>query len=132
MRRFRFLPCALVAILAVAPVATAAPNAPIEHELIQPDPRDDLVLKVLLDGDLPAALDTRSGVLHAPDPRAPTQPSDQAFGAGQSPVQSDPDAKFTPDRDTRRPDISPSNDPFTPSIAPFERLAAYEIGRAHV
>ena len=119
---------ALVATDARPKIAHAAPNSPaVEHELIQPDPRDDLALKVLLDGDLPAALQTRSGILHAPDPRAPTQPNDQAFGgAGQSTVQSDPDAKFTPDRDTRRPDISPAVDPFTPSIAPFERLAAFD------
>jgi transglutaminase-like putative cysteine protease len=117
----------LLAMFFLASSASSAfANPPIEHELIQPDPRDDLALKVLLDGDLPAALETRSGVLHAPDPRAPTAPSDPAFGTGTGPVQSDPDAKFTPDRDTRRPDVSPSNDPFTPSIAPFERLAAYD------
>lgn len=116
----------LGAIFILSSASNAFANPPVEHELIQPDPRDDLALKVLLDGDLPAALDTRSGVLHAPDPRAPTAPNDPAFGTGQGPVQSDPDAKFTPDRDTRRPDVSPSDDPFTPSIAPFERLAAYD------
>jgi transglutaminase-like putative cysteine protease len=116
----------LAALFISSSATNAFANPPVEHELIQPDPRDDLALKVLLDGDLPAALETRSGVMHAPDPRAPTAPNDPAFGAGQGPVQSDPDAKFTPDRDTRRPDVSPSNDPFTPSIAPFERLAAYD------
>lgn len=116
----------LAALFISSSASNAFANPPIEHELIQPDPRDDLALKVLLDGDLPAALETRSGILHAPDPRAPTAPNDPAFGTGQGPVQSDPDAKFTPDRDTRRPDVQPSDDPFTPSIAPFERLAAYD------
>ncbi|MEO8877350.1 MAG: transglutaminase-like domain-containing protein [Polyangiaceae bacterium] len=127
--RNRLVPWALAALSTLAsPVAVAAPGAvPVEHELIQPDPRDDLALQVLLDGDLPAALKTRSGILHAPDPRAPTAPTDAAFGAaGSSLVQSDPDAKFTPDRDTRRPDVSPAVDPFTPSVAPFERLAAFD------
>ncbi|MEO7114030.1 MAG: transglutaminase-like domain-containing protein, partial [Polyangiaceae bacterium] len=122
----RSLTVLLAALFVSSSATNAFANPPVEHELIQPDPRDDLALKVLLDGDLPAALETRSGVLHAPDPRAPTAPNDPAFGAGTGPVQSDPDAKFTPDRDTRRPDVSPSNDPFTPSIAPFERLAAYD------
>ncbi|HEX7667926.1 MAG TPA: transglutaminase domain-containing protein, partial [Polyangiaceae bacterium] len=121
---------ALLALVVGARPASAGTPGAVEHELIAPDPRDDLQLKVVLDGDLPAAIETRSGVLKAPDPRAPTAPEDPAFGTSTSAVQSDPDAKFTPDRDTRRPDIKPEADPFSPSIAPFERLAAYDTVHA--
>ena len=120
--------CVLACLIALAltkPALADQPNA-TEHELISPDPRDDLAMHVVLDGDLPAAIETRSGVLKAPDPRAPTSPNDPAFGSSLSSVQSDPGAKFTPDRDTRRPDVTPTADPFTPSIAPFERLAAFD------
>ncbi|MEO8800644.1 MAG: transglutaminase-like domain-containing protein [Polyangiaceae bacterium] len=129
--RFRAaLALAVLALVVVARPALATTPGAVEHELIAPDARDDLQLKVVLDGDLPAAIETRSGILKAPDPRAPTTPGDPAFGSSKSAVQSDPDAKFTPDRDTRRPNINPEVDPFTPSIAPFERLAAYDAVHA--
>ncbi|MGH7283962.1 MAG: transglutaminase-like domain-containing protein, partial [Polyangiaceae bacterium] len=122
----RYLICALISTLAITKPALADQPSALEHELITPDARDDLAMHVVLDGDLPAAIETRSGVLRAPDPRAPTSPSDPAFGSSVSSVQSDPGAKFTPDRDTRRPDVTPTADPFTPSIAPFERLGAFD------
>lgn len=121
---------ALVCLVTIAPAASAESPGAVEHEQIPPDARDDLAMHVVLDGDLPAALETRSGVVKAPDPRAPTQASDPAFGSNLSSVQSDPDAKFTPDRDTQRPDITPTPDPFNPSIAPFERLAAFDAVHA--
>ena len=121
----RYLMTCVIALAIARPALADQPNA-TEHELISPDPRDDLAMHVVLDGDLPAAIETRSGVLKAPDPRAPTSPNDPAFGSSVSSVQSDPGARFTPDRDTRRPDVTPTADPFTPSIAPFERLAAFD------
>ena len=35
-------------------------------------------------------------------------------------------ARFTPDTDTRRPDMLPYSDPFVPSTAPWKRLAAFD------
>jgi transglutaminase-like putative cysteine protease len=37
-----------------------------------------------------------------------------------------PDTTFRADRDTRRPDVLPYDDPFVPSTAPFKRLIAYD------
>ena len=109
--------------LAVAPPAAAGLGGPVLHEPIPPDPREDLAMHVALDGDLPAAIQTRSGVVSSPDPRAPTSPSDSAYG------ESAP-ATFQPDRDTKRPEVSAYDEPFTPSTAPFKRLEAFDAVRA--
>jgi hypothetical protein len=108
--------------LAVAGPAAAGTGGPVLHEPIPPDPREDLAMHVALDGDLPAALQTRSGIVSAPDPRAPTSPSDSAYGA------TDP-ATFQPDRDTKRPEVAAYDEPFTPSTAPFKRLEAFDAVR---
>jgi transglutaminase-like putative cysteine protease len=102
--------------------AAAGSGGPVLHEPIPPDAREDLEMHVSLDGDLPAALQTPSGVVSAPDPRAPTSPSDSAYGA------SDP-ATFQPDRDTKRPEVSAYDEPFTPSTAPFKRLESFDAIR---
>src|SRR5262249_51893958 len=41
-------------------------------------------------------------------------------------AEAPPNATFRPDRDTRRPDVLPYEDPFTPSTAPFKRLVAFD------
>ena len=94
------------------------------HEPIPPDPREDVALSVSLDGDLRPAIPTPHGLVAAPDPARP-------FGTGQvryspTPPADSPGEKFRPDRDTRRPDVLPYDDPFTPSTAPFKRLSAYD------
>jgi hypothetical protein len=102
-------------------VADAASTGAVLHEQIPPDPREDVALSVSLDGDLPAALSTPSGIVTAPDPRQPIPPSARpGDGAPES-------ATFRPDRDTRRPDMLPYDDPFRPSTAPFKRLTAFDI-----
>lgn len=117
-------------LLLVAGTPARAGIGPILHEQIPPDPHEDLALQVSLDGDIPAALDTKSGVVAAPDPRRPVGQNDPAYGntAGQpgGPRDRGTDATFTPDRDTRRPDIQGYDEPFTPSTAPFKRLQAFD------
>ncbi len=113
----------LVALLCAGASAHAA--GPVLHERIPPDPREDVALAVSLDGELPAAIKTRSGLVSAPDPVAPDDtkrpPYAPSRGAGGA-----PDATFTADRDTRKPDTLPYDEPFRPSTAPFKRLAAYD------
>jgi hypothetical protein len=114
----------LLAVLVVAPPADAQRRGPTLHEPIPPDPREDVALGVVLDGDLAAAINTQRGLVSAPDPARP-------FGSGEAPYSpvpraDGPQSKFRPDRDTRRPDALPYDDPFSPSTAPFKRLMAYD------
>jgi hypothetical protein len=111
-----------LALVCVAPAS--ADDGPILHEQIPADPHEDLALRVALDGDLPVAIDTKSGVVSAPDPRRPISPSDPQYappGPGDR-----ADASFTPDRNTKRPDVDGYDEPFTPSTAPFKRLEAFD------
>jgi transglutaminase-like putative cysteine protease len=108
-----------VALALVAPAAARSP-APILHEPIPPDPREDLAMHVALEGDLPAALQTPSGIVGAPDPRELPRPSEPSYGPG---AEHD---SFAPDRETRRPDVGGYDDPFTPSTAPFKRREAFD------
>src|SRR5580704_17709859 len=108
------------ALVAGWPDGAAASNEVVLHEPIPPDPAEDLALRVALSGDLPAAIKTPGGVVGAPDPLRPPTPWDATYGmAGTH------DA-FAPDTDTRRPDVSDYDDPFTPSTAPFKRLDAFD------
>ena len=102
-----------------------AGGAPVEHEEVPPDPQEDVTLATAVEGDLPAALDTPSGLVSAPDPRAPPQPNENTYAPG-SELDTAPDSTFRPDRDTRRPETLSYDDPFTPSTAPFKRLVAYD------
>lgn len=115
------LAAAIAALSAAAPASagTPGPAAPL-HELIPPDPAEDLSMQVMLDGDLPAALQTPSGLLSAPDPRAVPSATDPSYGARADA------GVFRPDRATQRPQIGAYDDPFTPSTAPFKRLEAYD------
>jgi hypothetical protein len=113
-----------LAVLVFAGPADAERRGPTLHEPIPVDPREDVALGLVLDGDLPAAINTPRGLVAAPDPARP-------FGSGQAPYSpvprlDGPQSKFRPDRDTRRPDALPYDDPFSPSTAPFKRLMAYD------
>ncbi len=111
---------AIVALLATGLSGSAAADGVVLHERISADPAEDLKLRVALPGDLPAAIKTPGGVVGAPDPLRPPTPSDASYGpAGTN------DA-FAPDTDTKRPDVSDYDDPFTPSTAPFKRLDAFD------
>ena len=112
-------------VVALAPPAVAQRRgaAPVLHEPIPADAREDVALAISLDGDLPAAINTPRGLVQAPDPARPV-------GSGESPYNHPPgdarDTSFHPDRDTRRPDVLPYDDPFSPSTAPFKRLTAFD------
>ncbi len=123
MRRWLLtLPLVLV-LLAPPAVAQRRGAAPVLHEPIPADAREDVALAVSLDGDIPAAINTPRGLVPAPDPAKPV-------GTAESPYNHPPgdarDTSFHPDRDTRRPDVLPYDDPFSPSTAPFKRLSAFD------
>ncbi len=104
---------------------TAMADSPILHEPVASDPHEDLAFEATVDGDIPAALRTSSGIVSAPDPRREVNATDPRYGtdaARDIPTS----AEFSPDRDTRRPDVMPYDEPFSPSIAPFKRLVAYD------
>jgi hypothetical protein len=116
----------LVALVAfgLAPFASASPGTTL-HEPIPVDARDDIAMGVVLEGDIPAAIQTKSGVFSAPDPnRVPTPSEIQAAKNAEHDAQVGD--TFKPDRDTRRPDVLRYVDPFTPSTAPFKRLVAFD------
>ena len=114
----------IVAAISIASVAQGQTTTTL-HEQISIDPHDDIVMGVVLEGDIPAAIETRSGVFSAPDPhRTPT--SAELAAAQRAQQESSASSKFTPDRDTRRPDVLRYVDPFTPSTAPFKRLVAFD------
>jgi hypothetical protein len=123
VRRFRGILATLLASVAVAVPASA--YEPVLHEFIPPDDGEDLAMSVTTaEGDLPAAIDTPSGVVRAPDTqRAPVR-GENAYREGLSP--SVPPV-FRPDRDTRRPNMVRYDDPFSPSVAPYKRLRAFDM-----
>lgn len=114
---------ALFALLAVS-LRADAQSASILHEFVAPDPREDVSFAATtLEGDLPAAIQTPSGVATAPDPQRPPD-ADHVYSG--STTDDSPDATFEPDRDTRRPNVESYDDPFSPATAPFKRLRAYD------
>jgi hypothetical protein len=122
LRRLSLLPLLGVLVAGEAP-ARARPGY-VLHERVPSDPREDVALGVALDGDLPAAIETKAGLVPAPDPRRPPGKDDAPYAPGRN--DASPDSTFHPDRDTRRPDVLPYDEPFTPSTAPFKRLNAYD------
>ncbi|MFO0678980.1 MAG: transglutaminase domain-containing protein [Polyangiaceae bacterium] len=106
--------------------STAFADSPVLHEPIGADPHEDLALEATVDGDIPAAIRTPSGLVPAPNPRRDVDPADPRYGASDTGRDLPPSPEFVPDRDTRRPDVMPYDEPFSPSIAPFKRLVAYD------
>ena len=104
--------------------AHADPRGSILHEFIPPDPGEDVSFAATtLEGDLPAAIQTPSGLATAPDPRR-SPSADHVYGGGTT--DDGPDSTYEPDRDTRRPNVENYDDPFSPATAPFKRLRAYD------
>jgi transglutaminase-like putative cysteine protease len=118
-----------VAVPAIAPqsladASGAAGGAPILHEYVPYDPTTDGDLgAVTIEGGFAAELQTRSGKITAPDVGAPIVPGKTPIYGTKSAV---PDSSFIADRDTKRIDSLPYDDPFRPSLAPFKRLAAFD------
>jgi transglutaminase-like putative cysteine protease len=102
-------------------------DPPVLHEPIAPNAAEDLALRVSLEGDLPAAIETphaRTGAVSAPDPLRPPAPSEAGYGVAAT------HDEFAPDTDTRLPVVADYDDPFTPSTAPFKRLEAFDEVRS--
>ena len=104
-------------------LADFAHDPPVLHEPIAPDPREDLAMRVSVAGGLPAAIQTPSGIVGAPDPGSVPAATDSSYRGG---TEKD---VFVPDRDTRRPSVLAYDDPFTPSTAPFKRLETFDAVR---
>lgn len=111
-------------LLAATPPAEAQLRGAVLHEPIAFDPREDVALSVALDGDLRPAIPTPRGLVPAPDPARPVGSGDAPYSP--APRADAPGSTFRPDRDTRRPDVLPYDDPFSPSTAPFKRLSAFD------
>jgi hypothetical protein len=95
------------------------------HEYIAPNPSEDLELEATaFRGSMPAALDTPSGVVSAPDPNRRPVESETAYGGASTPNSTD--ATYRIDRDTSRPELVSYDDPFVPAITPFKRLYAFD------
>ncbi len=123
--RLGLLVAIAVSAALIAPASAEPPrNGPVLHEQLEPDPGEDVTFSTTtLEGDLPAAIQTPSGLATAPDPRrAPT--GDHVYGSGTT--DDSPDSTYEPDRDTRRPHVESYDDPFSPATAPFKRLRAYD------
>lgn len=112
----------LAALACVTGVAAAA--GPVLHTFFEPQPEEDLALRATTaGGKLPAALDTPSGTVRAPDVgKEPDQ--SQVYGGKSTP--SSVDASYRIDKDTSRPDLVQYDDPFIPAVTPFKRLYAYD------
>lgn len=125
---------ALAALLVVALAFTAQADAQspppttargsVLHEFVPFDPGEDVSFAATtLEGDLPAAVQTPSGIATAPDPRK-LPGADHVYGGATT--DDSPDSTYEPDRDTRRPNVENYDDPFSPATAPFKRLRAYD------
>lgn len=118
-----------VAILTGAAFATSLlaqdiPRSSSLHEYIPPDPAEDAKMSTTtLVGDLPAAIETPSGIATAPDP---TKPPDTNHLYGGGTTDDSPDSTYPPDADTRQPEVENYEDPFSPSTSPFKRLRAFD------
>ncbi|MDF3066719.1 MAG: hypothetical protein K0R38_2320 [Polyangiaceae bacterium] len=119
-RPLRWLSLALCSV-----TVTALAQAPMLHEYIEPNPAEDVAFSATTqDGAMPAALDTPSGVVPAPESANRKPKGEHAYGGNATPDSID--ASFRVDRDTTRPDSVAYDEPFIPAVAPFKRLYAYD------
>ena len=114
-----------LAVLCMTVPSHALSEPAVLHEFIPFDSREDVEFAATTsDGKLPAAVDTLSGTVQAPDTSRMPTPQEKAYG-GTS-ISRGPDANYSPDRDTRRPTVPRYDDPFTPATAPYKRLRAFD------
>lgn len=73
---------------------------------------------------MPAALETESGVVPAPQTGDKQPKNEHAYGGNATPDSID--SSFRVDRDTTRPDSVSYDEPFSPAIVPFKRLYSYD------
>jgi len=120
---------ALTALGLVLPaLATSAPanaDGPLAHEYFEPIPEEDVLLQArTASGAMPAAIDTPSGVVRAPDATRNPASSEVVYDGSSTPNSTD--AVYQVDRDTSRPDRVGYDDPFVPAVTPFKRLYAHD------
>ncbi len=121
----RFLPLLLASALA-APQAGAQGADSLLHEQIPDDANENDLDSWLAEGALPTRIDTPDGPTRPADPTRPPAANELPYARGSVRVDTAPSATFEPDRDTRRPEVLPYDDPFTPRIEPFKRLSAFD------
>src|SRR6185369_13483091 len=96
--RLRSLFLALVVLSVLATSAQATPPGSTLHEFVPPDPGEDVTYSATtLEGDLPAAIQTPSGLATAPDPRK-SPSADHVYGSATT--DDSPESTYEPDRDT--------------------------------
>lgn len=99
---------------------------PVLHTYFEADPAEDLAFSATTpDGRLPAAIETPSGTVPAPDTMRQPSPNEPAYGGSSTPGSVD--ATYRIDRNTSRPEMVGYDDPFIPSVTPFKRLYAYDV-----
>lgn len=100
--------------------------APIVHEKFAPDPAEDLRLGATTpSGAMPAAIQTRSGIVAAPEEdQGRASGEESTYGGNQT--QGSADASYHVDKLTTRPDRVQYDEPFRPSLLPFKRLYAFD------
>ncbi len=100
-------------------------DGPVEHEFVAADPAEDLQLSATTtNGSMPAAIETPSGIVRAPDADASPFSSEKAYGGSSTPNSTD--AVYRVDRNTTQPDVVSYDDPFRPAVTPFKRLYAFD------
>ncbi len=106
-------------------LAALAHAGPVLHEYFEVDLAEDLKLGATTrDGSFPAALETESGIVPAPQSAREVDPSTTTYGGNSTPNSAD--STYRIDRNTTRPSLVNYDDPFTPPITPFKRLYAYD------
>ncbi len=111
--------------------SSAAADRTVLHEYFEPDDQEDLLLEATtLDGKMPVAIDTPSGIIPAPDSAGTPRHPSKAYGGASTPDS--PDAAYRVDRNTARPKTVSYDDPFNPSVAPFKRLYAFDAVDEHL
>ncbi|HKQ70850.1 MAG TPA: transglutaminase-like domain-containing protein [Polyangiaceae bacterium] len=112
-------------VLLATSLVLAAERRPVLHEFIPPDDGEDVALAVTTaDGQLPLAIETRAGVVRAPDTERLPAPTETSY---HDALSSSAPSTYKPDRDTRRPSMVSYDDPYSPSVAPYKRLQAFDL-----
>ncbi|HET9957865.1 MAG TPA: transglutaminase-like domain-containing protein [Polyangiaceae bacterium] len=100
-------------------------EGPLLHEYVPKDAVEDLELNATTpDGRMPVAIQTPNGPAYAPNLLDPHAPRQVVYGDNSTPDSID--ATFRLDSDTSEPSFVHYDDPFTPSVAPFKRLFAFD------
>jgi hypothetical protein len=122
--RARWIGWPLLVLSGVLLPGVALGELTVLHEQFEPDPEQDLALgATTLDGLMPAAVRTRSGVVPAPDPTGGSSSGGVYRADALTTFQ---DASFRLDGLTMRPERVSYADPFRPLSMPFKRLYAFD------